>query len=78
MYHVFSIDGHAMWLFVEGDDKYICRSLLYHYYYLNVKHVTYIGEYLDLDTLQIPDEFGLGGFAKDSYDEFIKDYGYDF
>jgi hypothetical protein len=77
MYHVFSIDGYAMWLFVDGYDKYICRSLLYHYY-LDVKHITYIGEYSNLDILKIPDEFGLDGFSKDCYDQFIKEYGYDF
>jgi hypothetical protein len=75
MFQVFSFDGLSEWIYVECDNKYIARALLY-IQYRHIKDITYIGEYENVDSLDVPTNFHLDGYYKEYVDDFIRDYGF--
>lgn len=73
MYQVFSIDGLSTWIYVESDNKYISRAVIY-ILYTDVKHITYIGIFNTMDDINVPETFLLEGFDKNTVDKFIHEF----
>jgi len=79
MYNVFSIDGLSSWIYVETGEEihevYIARAMVY-IYFSDVKNITYIGNFKDLEDIKLPVNFTLDGYSKESFKEFVNEYSF--
>ena len=65
------------WIYVEGDNPYIARSLIY-FYYNNCKNLQYIGKYTEYSHINPPIHIFMDGYSKEIYETFKMEYSYDF
>jgi len=75
MYNIFSLDGLSTWIYVDSDNVYIARALIY-IFYKNIKHITYIGNYSSLDDIVVPENFILDGYDNETYNNFKHEYSF--
>lgn len=71
------VDVLETWVYVEADNPYVARSLVY-FYYKNSKDVLYIGKYVDLSSIKPPIHIFMDGYNKEIYEQFKVEYSYNF
>lgn len=76
-YHVFSLKSINVWVYVECNNKYIARMMIYQYYYSD-KNINYIGQYDTLSEIQPPDNILLDGYNKEAYINFKSEFSFNF
>ena len=76
-YHVFAIDSIKAFIYVEGDNVYIAKSLIYICYY-NSNKIIYIDSSDTLNNLTIPEDYILDGYDKNYYNKFVQEYNFEF
>jgi hypothetical protein len=45
-------------------------------YFSDVKNITYIGNFKDLEDIKLPVNFTLDGYSKESFKEFVNEYSF--
>jgi hypothetical protein len=70
-------DQFDTWVYVEADNEYIARSLIY-FYYSNTKEIQYIGKYKNLEDVTPPIHVFMDGYNKEIYEQFKQEYNYNF
>jgi hypothetical protein len=65
------------WIYVEADNEYIARSLIY-FYYSNCKEIQYIGKFSELSDIKPPIHIFIDGYNKEMYEQFKNEYSYNF
>jgi hypothetical protein len=76
-YHVFSLDSINAWIYVESNDKYIARMMIYFYYY-NDKNIRYIGKFDDITEINPSYDFLLDGYKKEEFINFKNEFSFNF